>query len=60
MDTEELLTDQDIATLLKVQPSTVKRWRREKTGPKPIYLAATTVRYRRGDVDAWIAQRAAS
>jgi excisionase family DNA binding protein len=49
---DEYLTEAEVAALLKVTRGTIKRWRREGTGP-PSLRFGRTVRYRRRDVDAW-------
>lgn len=59
MTPESLLDDNDLAALCKVQPSTVKRWRRKRTGPPVVWLNAISPRYRRSDVEAWLESRAA-
>lgn len=59
MDTnEELLTQEQLADELGIQVSTLRRWRGEGTGPKPVRLTYHLVRYRRADVNAWISERA--
>lgn len=58
-DELRLLTDEEVADLCSVKPSTVRRWRREGIGPKPTWLNTTTARYRRQDVAQWYASRVA-
>jgi excisionase family DNA binding protein len=53
---DELLTEQELATLLKVAVRTVRRWRVEGSGP-PALRIGRVVRYRRADVDRWLAQK---
>ena len=53
---DEFLTERELADLLKVTVGTVRRWRREHTGP-PVLWAGGRPRYRRGDVDAWLERR---
>ena len=50
---DEYLTEAEVAELLKVSVSTVRRWRTEGIGP-PVLWAGGRPRYRRGDVDAWL------
>lgn len=50
---EELLTSLEVAELLRVSAYTVKRWRREGTGPKHIVVGGL-IRYRRSDVEAYL------
>lgn len=52
--TEELLTPEEVADILRIQPSTFATWRRKGKGPKPTPLGYKVVRYRRADVDDWI------
>jgi len=54
---DELLTEQELADLLKVSVRTVRSWRTEGTGP-PSLRIGRGVRYRRRDVDAWLEQQA--
>jgi|GEM_PF-1822317 excisionase family DNA binding protein len=53
---DEFLTERELADLLKVTVGTVRRWRREGTGP-PVLWAGGRPRYRRADVDAWLERR---
>jgi excisionase family DNA binding protein len=50
---DELLTEADLAKLLKVTVRTVRRWRAEGSGPRALKIGRG-VRYRRADVDAWL------
>jgi excisionase family DNA binding protein len=54
---DELLTEQELAKLLKVTVRTVRNWRAEGTGPRPL-RAGRGIRYRRRDVDAWLEREA--
>lgn len=47
---DELLTTNEVADWLKVDPDTLRRWRRTGRGPASTKLGARSVRYRRGDV----------
>ncbi|RBY94944.1 hypothetical protein DQ244_01575 [Blastococcus sp. TBT05-19] len=40
--------------------STLKRWARLGIGPRPIKVGPRMVRYRRDEVDAWLAGRPAA
>lgn len=53
-----LLTQRELATYVRVSVQTAKRWAREGLGPR-ITRAGTGVRYRAGDVRAWLAQETA-
>lgn len=52
----EILTTVEVADLLRVSPSTLCRWRQSGDGPAVLWLAPTCPRYRRKDVDAWLAR----
>ena len=49
-----IYTEPETADLLRVQPSTLERWRREGTGPTYVRLGGRVVRYRQADLDAWL------
>ncbi|MEM8575730.1 MAG: helix-turn-helix domain-containing protein [Pseudomonadota bacterium] len=53
----DLLTCAEVAELVGLSVNTLKVHRREGTGPKHVRLGHRTVRYRRGDVDAWVQER---
>jgi hypothetical protein len=56
--TDELLTSTEAALRLRVAPSTLVEWRYLGIGPAYSRLETGSIRYWRGDVDAWIdAQR---
>ena len=48
-----LLTEAEVAELLRVSERTVRRWRAEGTGP-PAVRVGKAVRYRRRAVDEWL------
>ena len=52
LDVDEYLTEADVAELLKVSVGTLRRWRREGTGPPSLRLGRG-VRYLRAEVDRW-------
>jgi excisionase family DNA binding protein len=54
---DELLTEEELARYLKVTVRTVRNWRAEGTGPRPL-RAGRGVRYRRRDVDEWLEREA--
>lgn len=56
---DEILTAGDVSALTKVPASTLRRWRHERTGPRSFKLNNLT-RYRRADVDAWLAEQYAT
>ena len=49
---EGLLTEQDVARVLEVSLSTLRRWQREGTGP-PCFEIGRQVRYRQAAVERW-------
>jgi excisionase family DNA binding protein len=51
-----LLTEAEVADLLRVSPRTVRRWRNEGTGP-PALRVGRRIRYRRSAVEAWLDRR---
>jgi predicted DNA-binding transcriptional regulator AlpA len=56
---DELLTEQQVADMLKVSRSTVRSWRRAGTGP-PVVYAGRFPRYWRLGVERWLTTRVAS
>ena len=59
LDLPELLTTAEVAALLKVNRSTVSRWRSVGTGPRVTWLTATIPRYQRDDVIEFLRQASA-
>jgi predicted DNA-binding transcriptional regulator AlpA len=55
---DELMTEEQVAKLLTVSVSTVKRLRVSGEGPRHIRISERVVRYRRQDVLDWMRQRA--
>ena len=53
----EFISPKQLASELDVPISTTYRWNTEGTGPT-IYRIGKHVRYRRDDVDAWLAGKA--
>ncbi|NEK94146.1 helix-turn-helix domain-containing protein [Modestobacter muralis] len=51
---DRLLTTEDVALILVMSPGTLRNWRTAGRGPRALKVGAQ-VRYRRADVDAWIA-----
>lgn len=56
MENERLLTTPEVAEYLGVPVSTMYLWRQKGTAPK-CYRVGKYMRYRREDVDAWLAER---
>ena len=52
---EQLLTTEELATRLCVNPSTIRRWRLDDVGP-PYLRVGTVYRYPVSALDAWIAE----
>lgn len=50
----EFMTTDEVATWLKVSPSTLCRWRQVGQGPRVTWLSPACPRYRRSDVEAWL------
>lgn len=53
---DPLLTPAEVSTLLSVPASTLTQWRYHRKGP-PFLKLNGHVRYRRSDLDAWLAER---
>ncbi len=56
VDLPELLTSGEVATILRVDRSTLSRWRTSGTGPRVTWLSPSMPRYQRGDVAAWLSE----
>jgi predicted DNA-binding transcriptional regulator AlpA len=54
LDVPELLTTAEVAALLKVNRSTLSRWRSVGIGPRVTWLTANIPRYQRADVVEWL------
>jgi excisionase family DNA binding protein len=52
------MTEAQVARLLAVSVSTVKRLRAIGEGPPSIRVGKRAIRYRREDVEAWLRRRA--
>jgi excisionase family DNA binding protein len=52
----EYLTDTDLATLLAVKERTLRLWRNTRSLPF-IRVSSRVIRYRRADIDQWMARR---
>ena len=51
---EALLTTVEVAQMLRVDRSTLSRWRSQGLGPRVIWLGVGCPRYRRSDVQDWL------
>jgi predicted DNA-binding transcriptional regulator AlpA len=58
MAEDELLRERELAALLKLSLSQVKKMRAEGTGPPFIRLSERAIRYRRSAVEEWLRRRA--
>jgi predicted DNA-binding transcriptional regulator AlpA len=56
VDLPELLTTAEVAKLLRIDRSTLSRWRTAGTGPRVTWLSANTPRYQPADVAEWLRQ----
>jgi excisionase family DNA binding protein len=55
--TEPLLTVDELAQWLGLNPGTLRYWRHVNRGPRSLSVGGA-VRYRRADVEAWLEQGA--
>lgn len=53
-DPADLLDENEAATTLSVAVQTLRNWRWKGEGPRYVKLGKRTVRYRRGDLDAFV------
>lgn len=56
-DADRLITTAEVALLLGVEPRTLQAWRQRHVGPAAVHLSPRVVRYRVGEVRAWLADR---
>lgn len=56
VDLPELMTTDEVARLLRIDRSTLSRWRTSGTGPRVTWLSASTPRYQRADIADWLRQ----
>ena len=54
---QALLTEDDAAAVLALSPSTLKKWRRTRRGPR-YYRLGSAVRYKREDLEAFVSESA--
>ena len=52
-----LLTPEDVARITGLSVETLAQWRSQRRGIPFVKLSRNCVRYRQGDLDAWIEQR---
>ena len=56
-DDGPLLTDTEVAGFCGFSVACVRRWRLHQMGPRFLKIHAFSVRYRKQDVEAWLAQQ---
>lgn len=56
---DTLMTSAEVAALLRVNRSTLSRWRSTGVGPRVTWLSPSMPRYRRSDVVDWLGRLAA-
>lgn len=54
----QLMTPAQLSEYLQLSEVTLRRWRREGKGPTPHFLSPGTIRYRRDNVEQWVADTA--
>jgi predicted DNA-binding transcriptional regulator AlpA len=54
---DTLLSQKRVAALLSVTPRAVEAWRVRGEGPSFIRISSRCIRYRRSDVEVWLASR---
>jgi len=58
MLTQELLTREEAAELLGIRPQTLAAWKcLGRQGPPYVRVGMRAIRYRRSDLEAWLAAR---
>ena len=57
IETEGLLTAEDVAQRIGLSTETLAQWRSQRRGIPFLKLARNVVRYRQGDLDKWLAER---
>lgn len=53
----ELITPKEAAAFLQISEAQLKAFRRGRTGPPFVRINSRVIRYRRGDLIAWIKER---
>ena len=56
---ERYLTSDELSRWLGISPATLCRWRQVGEGPRATWMTPRCPRYLRGDVEAWLRERAA-
>jgi hypothetical protein len=54
----ELMTTAEVASVLRVDRSTLSRWRGSGSGPRVTWLSSSCPRYQRNDVIEWLKRAA--
>jgi hypothetical protein len=55
----ELMTTAEVASVLRVDRSTLSRWRSSGSGPRVTWLSSSCPRYQRNDMIEWLKRAAA-
>jgi hypothetical protein len=55
----ELMTSAEVASVLRIDRSTLSRWRSLGLGPRVTWLSPSSPRYQRNDVIEWLRRAAA-
>lgn len=55
----ELMTTSEVASMLRIDRSTLSRWRGLGLGPRVTWLSPSSPRYQRNDVIEWLRRAAA-
>jgi len=53
--TQEILTSSEVSDWIRASPLTLCRWRQRGEGPRVTWMGPTCPRYRREDVEGWLA-----
>ena len=54
---EPMMTEDDVASYLKMSKITLANWRWKGIGPRYQKVGGKLIRYRKEDVDAWVKTR---
>jgi len=55
MPSDELLTADEVAAMLRIKPATIRKWRAERR--IPFVKLNGAVRFKRADIEKWIDER---
>ena len=60
MNEDHWLTPAEVAAELKFPLPTLRGWRHRGIGPASVKLGPQTIRYRRSEIDRWVAEQEAT